>query len=265
MAIAGVHYLFLRHLREKNVLPHFNTILEIGEQNWYGDLSPKVLFDDIKLFAKDSQKDELESQLNSILKESPPTMLFDIAKIVYKILFHIESIESIDLNGTSSSMRLDLNLPHDLGKQFDCIINLGTAEHVFNIYQVFSSIHEWVKKDGIFIHNLPMYGEVDHGFYNFHPTFFWDLVLANKYQKILIAKSTKEHINIFKDRQSCSDDILSMDKNKTYGIWSISKKIYNEDFKIPRQGVYDDNLKNKDAIKDYWKEQRKISELNSSL
>ena len=54
-----------------------------------------------------------------------------------------------------------------------------------------------------------------------------------------------------------------MDKNKSYGILSIYKKIYNEDFKIPMQGVYDDNLESKELIKDYWKEQRKIVESNS--
>lgn len=263
MAITGVLYALLRQLREQKLLPSCNTILEIGEQNWYGDLSPKVLFDDIKLFAKDSQKDDLEFQLNSILEDPSPNFLFDVAKIFYKIFFHVESIESIDLHGTSSSMRLDLNLPHDLGKQFDCIINFGTAEHVFNIYQVFSSIHQWIKTDGIVIHDLPMYGEVDHGFYNFHPTFFWDLVYANKYQNILIAKTTMKSITGYRDRKSCIKDILSMDKNKSYGILSIYKKIYNEDFKIPMQGVYDDNLESKELIKDYWKEQRKIVDSNS--
>ena len=265
MAIAISHYSLIRKLREQNILPYFNTILEIGEQNWYGDVSPKVLFNDIKLFAKESQKDDLTVQLKSILEDPTPTLLFDIAKIFYKIFFHIESLESIDLHGTSSSIKLDLNFPHDLGKQFDCIINIGTAEHVFNIYQVFSSIHEWIKKDGIVIHNLPMYGQVDHGFYNFHPTFYWDLIFANKYYKILIAKTKgMEEIKIFNDRQSLSNNILSMDKNKTYGIWSIYKKTSNENFKIPRQGVYDDNLQDKNSIKDYWKEQKKIS-YDSSL
>ena len=78
-------------------------------------------------------------------------------------------------------MKLDLNLPHELGKQFNFIINFGTEEHIFNIYQVFISIHQWNKKDGIVIRHLPMYGYLDHSFYDFHPTFFWDLVSANKY------------------------------------------------------------------------------------
>tara|TARA_Y100001968_G_scaffold329415_1_gene378703 strand:- start:2392 stop:3144 length:753 start_codon:yes stop_codon:yes gene_type:complete len=249
-------------MREQNILPYFNTILEIGEQNWYGDLSPKVLYNDIKLFAQESEKEDLEVQLNYILKESSQTYLFDIVKILYKIFFHAKSIDSIDLHGSPSSMRLDLNIPHDLGKQFDCIINIGTAEHVFNTYQVFKSIHEWIKTDGIFIHNLPMYGEIDHGFYNFHPTFFWDLAHINKYKNIFIASANTKIVKSYKDRESFSRDILTFDKNDVYGIWSILKKISNEDFRIPMQGVYDNALENQKLIEDNWRKQRRITDAN---
>ena len=143
---------------------------------------------------------------------------------------------------------MDLNFPHDLGKQFDCIINLGTAEHIFNIYQVFSSIHEWIKKDGIVIHNLPMYGAVDHGFYNFHPTFYYDLSLANKYNMNLVGKATMNEIKCYADRETLTKDILTMDKTESYYILSFMKKIYDEEFKIPRQGFYDDNLTNKKSL-----------------
>tara|TARA_Y100001968_G_C19397296_1_gene739070 strand:+ start:640 stop:1431 length:792 start_codon:yes stop_codon:yes gene_type:complete len=263
MAIAGIHYFVIRKLREQNILSNFNSILEIGEQNWYGDISPKILLDDIKIFAPDSKKDDLTIQLNSIIKEPSKSFGFDIAKIFYQVFFHAESIESIDMNGTSSSMRLDLNFPHDLGKQFDCIINLGTAEHVFNVFQVFSSIHNWIKKDGIVIHNLPMYGEIDHGFYNFHPTFFWDLSYVNKYDNIYIAKSTMKTLTRYMTRESCTKDILSQDKTSIYGIWSIYKKISNDKFKIPMQGVYDENLKDKNLIKDSWIKQREITDSSS--
>ncbi len=260
MAIAAVHYVFIKKLREENILPYFNTILEIGEQNWYGDISPEVLFDDIKLFAKDSQKEDLVTELNSILKENSRTISFDIAKIFYKIFFHVQSIDSIDLHGTTSSKRLDLNLPHDLGKQFDCVIDLGTGEHVFNIYQLFSSIHKWMKTDGIVIHCLPMHGEIDHGFYNFHPTFFWDLAFANQYKNIVLASCTMKSINTYQDRESCAKGILSLDKNKPYSLLSIMKKISNQDFKIPRQGVYNDYLENQKQIKDHWKNQRSVTD-----
>ena len=263
MAITKANYNLIKILREKKQLPYCNTILEIGEHNWYGDLNAKVLFDDIKLFAKESQKDDLTVELKSILKDSSQTMLFDIAKIFYKVFFHAECIEAIDLHGTSSAMRLDLNLPHDLGKKYDLIVNLGTAEHVFNVYQVFRSIHEWLKKDGIVFHHLPMYGEVDHGFYNFHPTFYFDLSLANKYHHILIGKATMNEIKFYPDRETLTKDILTMDKERSYYILSLMKKISDKEFQIPRQGFYDDNLVNKKSLVDAWKKQRQISDMSS--
>jgi len=263
MSITKAHYSLLRLLREKNILPYCNTILEIGEHNWYGDINPKVLFNDIKLFAEESEKENLEAQLKSLFKKPSETFLFDISKIFYKVFFHAQSIDSIDLHGTSSSMKLDLNLPHDLGKKFDCIVNLGTAEHVFNIYQVFRSIHEWLNKDGIVIHHLPMYGEIDHGFYNFHPTFLYDLSLANNYHNIVVAKATMNDINCYPDRASFTKDILSIEKNKSYNILSVIKKTSDECFKIPRQGFYDDNLANKKSIVEAWKKQREIARESS--
>tara|TARA_B100000700_G_scaffold196666_1_gene216403 strand:- start:879 stop:1670 length:792 start_codon:yes stop_codon:yes gene_type:complete len=263
MAIANIHYTLIRKLREQNSLPYCNTILEIGEHNWYGDLNPELLFNDIKLFAKESEKKDLEVQLNSLFKQKYEKRVFGIAKIFYKIFFHSQSIESIDLDGTSSARKLDLNLPHDLGKKFDCIINLGTSEHVFNVYQVFRSIHEWIRKDGIIIHHLPMYGEIDHGFYNFHPTFLYDLSLANQYQPITVAKATMKDIVVFRDRNDFTKDILSMDKEKSYALLAVLKNLSSEDFKIPMQGVYDDNLATKKSIEDAWLRQRHIANESS--
>ena len=259
MSITKAHYSLIKLLRKKNILPFCKTILEIGEHNWYGDIHPKVLFNDIKLFAEESEKENLEVQLNSIFKSPSQNYLFDISKIFYKIFFHAQCIEAIDLHGTSSAMKLDLNLPHDLGKKFDCIVNLGTAEHVFNVYQVFRSIHEWLKKDGIVMHHLPMYGEIDHGFYNFHPTFLYDLSFANKYHNIVVAKATMKDINFYPNRENFTKDILSMDKEKSYNILSLIKKTSNEEFQIPRQGYYDDNLVNKKSIIDAWEKQRTIA------
>ncbi len=260
MSITKAHYSLIRRFREINILPYCNTILEIGEHNWYCDIHPKVLFNDIKLFAEESEKETLEFQLNSIFKSPSQTSYFDIAKIFYKVFFHARSIEAIDLHGSSSAMKLDLNLPHDLGKEFDCIVNLGTAEHVFNVYQVFSSIHKWLKKDGIVIHHLPMHGEIDHGFYNFHPTFLYDLSLANKYHNIIVAKATMNDIKCYPNRETFTEDISSLDKEKSYNILSVVKKTSNEEFQIPRQGFYDDNLKDKKSIVDAWNQQRTIEE-----
>ena len=89
------------------------------------------------------------------------------------------------------------------------------------------------------------------------------LVYANQYKNIILAKGNRKLITLYHSREVCKKDILSMDKDKVYGIWSIYKKISNEEFKIPRQGVYDDNFAGQKLIKDYWKEQRNIADKSS--
>ena len=82
-----------------------------------------------------------------------------------------------------------MNLPLPFSDRFDVVTNLGTAEHVFNQYQVFKSAHEKTNPGGIMIHALPNQGCYDHGFYNYHPTFVFDLSQANRYQIVTLLYS----------------------------------------------------------------------------
>src|SRR5262249_37353762 len=82
----------------------------------------------------------------------------------------------------SSTYQFDLNLPVSLNEQFDVVINNGTAEHIFNVCQFFKTAHERTVPGGLMIHSSPFTGWPDHGFYNFQPTFFFDLARANRYE-----------------------------------------------------------------------------------
>jgi hypothetical protein len=97
---------------------------------------------------------------------------------------------AIDLDGSAiirGAMALDLNEPvsHRDPDCFDIIINSGTLEHIFNQHQAWKTIHEACKVGGIMVHALPLWGWLDHGFYNYHPTFVADIAKMNDY-KILI-------------------------------------------------------------------------------
>ena len=108
-------------------------------------------------------------------------------------------------------------------------------------------------------HNLPMYGEIDHGFYNFHPTFFWDLAYANHYKIIAISKATMKSLTFATDRASLTKDISTQDKNKAYGLIVTFEKT-EKPFEIPQQGRYDDDHADKARITEEWKKQRRISD-----
>lgn len=70
---------------------------------------------------------------------------------------------------------VDLNHPIDLAKiePFDLLIDNGTTEHCFNVPQAMVNYLYLVKPEGYIIHWNPS-NMMNHGFYNFSPTFFWD-------------------------------------------------------------------------------------------
>ena len=112
---------------------------------------------------------------------------------------------SIDLGDSRADWRCDINHPVDIPDRFDAITNFGTAEHIFNIAEVFRSMHVLLRKGGVQLHGLPAFGDVNHGFYNIHPTLYFDIASANGYViediRYLdeINRRTMEHADRFED------------------------------------------------------------------
>ena len=61
-------------------------------------------------------------------------------------------------------------------------INIGTAEHIFNVQQFFKTAHDLTAAGGLMMHSSPFNGWPDHGFFNFQPTFYFDLARVNHYE-----------------------------------------------------------------------------------
>jgi hypothetical protein len=120
-------------------------------------------------------------------------------------VFGYTTYRSIDLADPRADWQCDLNYPIDIPERFDAIANFGTAEHVFNISEVFRSIHVLLKQGGVQLHVMPVFGDVNHGFYNIHPTVYLDLAKANDYvvedMRYLdnINRRTYEHLDRFQD------------------------------------------------------------------
>jgi hypothetical protein len=96
-------------------------------------------------------------------------------------MFGATRYRSADLLDPRADWRLDFNQVIRLPEQFTVATNFGTAEHVFNIGNVFRSMHDALCPGGVALHVLPAFGDVNHGFYNIHPTIYFDLAAANDY------------------------------------------------------------------------------------
>ncbi len=185
MAITTLEYWFLSWIAKKNIAVQNPDIIELGEQHWHGDVSIELLKNDIQAVVKDKSKQQnLLNNLDIIIAKKDKKKIFDLAKIVYQTFFNYENICAIDLHGTEDALQLDLNQPVELDQTFDLVFNFGTGEHIFNVYQFFKTIHELTKPGGLMLHVMPFQGWVDHGFFNFQPTLYWDLAESNNYDVV---------------------------------------------------------------------------------
>ncbi|MEW6264283.1 MAG: class I SAM-dependent methyltransferase [Thermodesulfobacteriota bacterium] len=93
------------------------------------------------------------------------------------------SMDYSDYEGASYVFDLnDSNLPDHLAEAFDVIVDGGTLEHVFHVPNALNNIFKMLKTGGRVIHILPVANYVDHGFYMFSPTLFWEFYQANKFE-----------------------------------------------------------------------------------
>lgn len=226
MAITATHYELLKSLP----VQHGSTLLEIGEANWYGDLNPEVIYVD---HCRRETPSELANSLPGVIKSGN---LFAIAKQFYEAWFSPSKSVAIDWNGSENALRLDLNGGGDLGERFDVVINHGTAEHIFNIGQVFKTTHEHCEVDGWMIHDSPFTGWIDHGFYCLQPTLFYDLAHANCYEiaKVAIHESKSRYIRTVASRDDVREDAIP-DNSMLFVAY---RKRFDTEFRIPWQGYY---------------------------
>jgi SAM-dependent methyltransferase len=241
MAINIIEYHVMRFLRQQNVLPLGGDLLQLGEANWYGDIDLNVLRADIKKFAAPDKQQHLLGRLEECLQANRPQKLFEIAEVYWHTFLAPASMTAIDFHGTQSALRLDLNSPIDLRRQFNFIANSGTLEHVFNIAQALKTAHDHLKTGGLVLHQFPFAGLVDHGFFNFNPTFIWDLSAANHYQVCLLIHAD---VNSGKITQlHTRERILEMAKNNQIGQNALLYAVLRRPdlarpFRIPIQGYY---------------------------
>ena len=93
----------------------------------------------------------------------------------------VESCDVSDYEGTKHVLDLNLPVPMDFYDSYDVIVDGGTLEHIFNIPQVLENIFNMLKTGGRIIHLTPTSNFVDHGFYMFSPTLFFDYYTVNRW------------------------------------------------------------------------------------
>lgn len=78
--------------------------------------------------------------------------------------------------------------------RFDCVLDGGTLEHVFNTPNALRHIYEFLKPTGRVVHMSPTNNYVDHGFYSFSPAFFYEFYEENNFyiEKCSLLRHTRD-------------------------------------------------------------------------
>lgn len=145
---------------------------------------------------------------------------------------------SIDASGANGSLTFDLNRDlyqdYRYSETFDLVTNLGTSEHCFNQYAAFKNLHDLCRPGGLMIHALTAQGNVNHGFYNYHPRFVADLAAANQYEvvKLLFTVDYRPALieySLEAFRQWDSHDVL---------LYTVLRKNSSDKFVTPFDGMF---------------------------
>jgi SAM-dependent methyltransferase len=164
---------WLSRLADKSIIRRGYSIVEFSPQDVS---SPRGA---VRKYAlRHNPADEVDRMLDRIFEGENPRP--DGIPAFYQ-LFGVERYRSLDLLDSRANWIRDFNEHVTVNEQFDLATNFGTAEHVFNIGHLFHSIHDAVRPGGVMLHVLPTFGDIDHGFYNIHPTLYFDLAEANDY------------------------------------------------------------------------------------
>ena len=113
-------------------------------------------------------------------------------------------------------------------------------------------------KNGLVYHGLPHQGQYNHGFFNYHPTLFFDLAAANNYEiKLLLFDGIKkvgnheDHTLERIEQDMAYETLVESGKIPSQAsLHIVFQKLESTEFKLPQQGVYQSSAS--DEKKLFW-------------
>lgn len=163
------------------------------------------------------------------------------------------SVDALDCSEFEGATIIhDLNsteLPEHLLGEFDTIIDHGTLEHVFHIPNALENLFKLLKINGRLIHSSPSSNCVDHGFYMFSPTFFYDFYTTNNWEinNIYVGTMTPNQETepfFYTEYEPGSFDHVSyggLNSNIYFTLSFLTKRPESTAHLIPEQGAYKNN------------------------
>lgn len=165
----------------------------------------------------------------------------------------LDSIDYSDFEQCTITHDLNTGVPVELYDRYDLIVDAGTSEHIFNLPKTLENYNRMLKVGGRIIHALPSStNHMDHGFYMFSPTLFWDYYSANnwKIEESLLFRHSRRPTgawDVYKYAPGCLTrfSYRGFNNKDLYSVFFAVKKTANSTFNASvNQGAYLEIWKN---------------------
>lgn len=80
---------------------------------------------------------------------------------------------------------MNREIPHEFRERWSCVIDCGTGEHIFNYHQAIKNMMDMLCVGGTLLLIIPTNNWMYHGYYQFCPDLFWELLNEKNGFKIL--------------------------------------------------------------------------------
>ena len=223
-------------------VPFQGTVATLGRQHIY------FRFDQLRKSANDRglTLKEVEVCLHREPQLASQEFLSDETFLKAIGFSEVASLDFSDYEQPDILVDLNQKVPPELFGRFDVIIDGGTLEHIFHLPQALNNLFLMLRPGGRVIHLNPASNYVDHSFYMFSPTLYWDFYSTNEFEinGAKLIRITGDHA---KDPWEVVNYVPgSLDAtatggldNKKYQLFFIATKTSRSTGdRIPQQGFY---------------------------
>lgn len=117
---------------------------------------------------------------------------------------------------------------------YDIVLDVGTAEHVINVWQALVNMASMVKVGGHILHENPHSGWTNHGFFSLHPTLFYDFYTSNGFEIVNLNLTTRNG-----DQYECHPTKrMKLGELRDVNIFCMAKRKEDVPFSFPKQSKY---------------------------
>lgn len=160
-----------------------------------------------------------------------------------------DAFESIDYSDYEGATHIfDLNeptLPDELKDRYDVVLDSGTLEHIFHVPNALRHMVEMTKVGGRIVLQVPSSNHIDHGFYMFSPTLFFDYFSANKFEieRMYVIRYSPDpevswKVYDYQPRQWDDMQCGGLDGNPYLNFVVVRKSAQSTAGVVPQQGFY---------------------------